>query len=403
MPKDLPLSGVTVLDLSHLAAGPWCTMVLADLGADVIKVERPGAGEMSRSAGNVYAGDQSAVFLSLNRNKRSVAVDLKQPAGREVALRLADGADVVVENLRPGKAAELGLGYEDLSARNPGLVYASISAFGSDGPYVDLPGNDPIIQAMSGAMHLTGEEDGPPARQAVSVPDFGAGMMAGFAILAALLGRERTGRGSKLDLNLLDVGIFALGPRAQEYLVNGEDQPRLGSAHPQFTPYQAYRCRGGQYLYIAVINDKFWRALCAAIERPELAEHPDYATNIERTARRRELVDALEPILARRSRDEWLRDLEAHGVPCGPVNTLDEALNDAQVRHNGLVQEISHPTVGPLRTVGLPMLFGGERPEVQMPPPLLGQHTEEVLAEYGVAPDQIDRLAEDRVLGVRRA
>ena len=265
---ELPLAGITVIDVSHLAAGPWCTMVLADLGADVIKIERPGVGDMSRQAGGVYAGEESAVFLSFNRNKRSVALDLKEPLGREVLHRLVERADVFVENLRAGKTAQLGIDHATLANLNPALVYASISAFGDDGPYVDLPGNDPIIQALSGAMSLTGEPDGPPARQGVSVPDFGAGMMAAFSIVAALLGRQTTGRGCKLDLNLLDVEIFALGPRAQEHLITGEDQPRLGSAHPQFAPYQAFRCRDGRYLYIAAINEKFWHLLCQALKSP---------------------------------------------------------------------------------------------------------------------------------------
>lgn len=348
---ELPLSGTTVVDVSHLAAGPWCTMVLADLGANVIKIERPGVGDMSRGAGGVYAGEDSAVFLAFNRNKRSVAVDLKDPEAREIVHRLVENADVFVENLRAGKTAELGIDYETLSARNPGLVYASISAFGADpaGPYAGLPGNDPIIQALSGAMSITGEQDGPPARQGVSVPDFGAGMMAAFSIVSALLGRQATGRGRKLELNLLDVEIFALGPRAQEHLITGEDQPRLGSAHPQFAPYQAFRAQDGRYLYIAAINEKFWRVLCDALETPGLAADPDYATNVDRCHHREALVALLEARLATRDRDEWLAVLERHGVPCGPVNTLTEAMADPQVRHNELLVDLPRPGAAPLQ------------------------------------------------------
>ncbi|MFF2316000.1 CaiB/BaiF CoA transferase family protein [Arthrobacter sp. NPDC058097] len=392
MAERLPLEGITVLDLSHLAAGPWCTMVLADLGADVIKIEKPFTGDMSRQAGSIYAGDQSAVFLSLNRNKRSVALDLKQPEGREVFFRLAEKADVVVENLRPGKAAQLGVDRASLAERNPGLVYASISAFGTSGPYVDLAGNDPIVQALSGAMAITGEENGPPSRQGVSVPDFGAGMMAGYAILAALVGRQRDGQGSEVKLNLLDVSVFALGPRAQEYLINGEEQPRLGSAHPQFSPYQAFRCRDDRYVYIAVINDKFWRLLCAGLGRAELASDPKYATNVGRVEHRAELADQLGTLMAQRPSDEWLKTLQDAGVPCAPVNSLSEAMSDPQVIHNGLVAKMQHPTLGELTTVGLPMTFDGERPPIRNAPPLLGEHTKEILQGAGISDTELRNL-----------
>lgn len=394
MSARLPLEGITVLDLSHLAAGPWCTMVLADLGADVIKVERPETGDMSRQAGNIYAGDQSAVFLSLNRNKRSIALDLKQPEAKEIFFRLAETADVVVENLRPGKAAQLGVDRASLADRNPGLIYASISAFGTSGPYVDLAGNDPIVQALSGAMAITGEENGPPSRQGVSVPDFGAGMMAGYAILAALVGRQRDGEGAEINLNLLDVSVFALGPRAQEYLINGEDQPRLGSAHPQFSPYQAFPCSDGRYVYIAVINDKFWRLLCSALGQPDLADDPRYARNVGRVEHRKELADRLSSMMSRRPSQEWLETLQSAGVPCAPVNSLSEAMSDPQVLHNGLLATMQHPTLGEMRTVGLPMTFDGERPPVRNAPPLLGEHTREILKTAGVSDADARRLAD---------
>ena len=392
MTAHLPLQGITVLDLSHLAAGPWCTMVLADLGADVIKIEKPETGDMSRHAGNVYAADESAVFLSLNRNKRSVALDLKQAEGREAFYRLAEHADVVVENLRPGKAAQLGVDRETLAARNPGLVYASISAFGDSGPYLDLAGNDPIIQALSGAMAITGEEDGPPSRQGVSVPDFGAGMMAGFAILAALVGRQRDGQGCQVDLNLLDVEVFALGPRAQEFLINGEDQPRLGSAHPQFSPYQAFRCSDGRYVYIAIINDKFWRLLCSALGEPELTDDPRYESNVGRVAHREKLARHLGERMSQRPSKAWLRILQDAGVPCAPVNSLSEAMSDPQVLHNELIANVEHRTLGTLQTIALPMRFDGKRPPVREAPPLLGEHTLEVLKAAGLSPESLASL-----------
>ncbi|WP_162606638.1 CaiB/BaiF CoA transferase family protein [Jiangella asiatica] len=393
----LPLEGVTVLDLSHLAAGPWCTMLLADLGADVVKIERPESGDMSRQAGSVYAEDQSAVFLSLNRNKRSVALDLKRPEGRAAFYRLADRADAVVENLRPGKAAALGVDRPALAERNPGLVYVSISAFGADGPYANLAGNDPIIQALSGAMAITGEEHGPPARQGVSVPDFAAGMLAAQAVLAGLVGRDRHGEGSQVDLNLLDAEVFALGPRAQEYLINGEDQPRLGSAHPQFSPYQAFRCADGEYVYISIINDKFWRLLCQALDRPDLLADPGYATNRDRVVRRRELAELLEATFADRASDRWLAVLHKAGVPCAPVNTLSQAMTDSQVVHNDIVTEVDHPTLGTLRTLAAPMRFDGVRPPVRDAPPLLGADTRAVLRESGLDDDEIGALVSSGV------
>jgi crotonobetainyl-CoA:carnitine CoA-transferase CaiB-like acyl-CoA transferase len=241
-------------------------------------------------------------------------------------------------------------------------------------------------------MAITGEENGPPSRQGVSVPDFGAGMMAAYAILAALLGRQRDGQGSEVNLNLLDVSVFALGPRAQEYLINGEEQPRLGSAHPQFSPYQAFPCRDGRYVYIAVINDKFWRLLCSALGRPELATDTRYATNVGRVENRAELADQLSTLMAQRPSAEWLKTLQDAGVPCAPVNSLSEAMSDPQVIHNGLVAKMQHSTLGELNTVGLPMTFDGERPPIRKAPPLLGEHTREILEAAGVSDKEVRNL-----------
>lgn len=387
-----PLSGTTVLDASHLAAGPWCAMVLADLGADVIKIERPGTGDIARDAGSVYTGDQSAVFLSFNRNKRSLALDLQNEAGSAAFSRLVEKADVFVENFKPGTTQRLGVDYATLSAINPGLIYASISAFGTDGPYSNQPANDPIIQALSGAMSLTGESDRPPARQGVSVPDFGTGMMAAVGIVSALLGRQSTGHGEHLELNLLDVEIFALGPRAQEYLINGEDQPRLGSAHPQFAPYQAFQCADGEYIYIAIINDKFWHSLCEALGHPEWEDDPAFRANSDRTRNRAQLDARIEPVIQSRDRYSWLDLFHRHGVPCGSVNTLSDTFSDPQVEHNGLVEQFLHPTLGELQTLGSPITFSGKHSTVEKPPPLLGQHSAEVLTESGFSEAEVSDL-----------
>jgi crotonobetainyl-CoA:carnitine CoA-transferase CaiB-like acyl-CoA transferase len=387
-----PLDGVTILDASHLAAGPWCTMVLADLGADVIKVERPGTGDIARNAGTVYIESESAIFLAFNRGKRSVALDLSNAEGRAAFDRMVEQADVFVQNYRPGTAERLGIHDARLREINPALVYVSISAFGPSGPYVERPANDPIIQAMSGAMAITGEGDRPPARQGVSIPDFGTGMMAAVGITSALLGRARHGEGCHLEYSLLDVEIFALGPRAQEFLINGEEQPRLGSGHPQFSPYQAFKCKGGEYLYIAVINDKFWKALCTALERPELIDDPRYASNQDRCSNRADLASLLESILAERSRNAWIELFDRFGVPSGPVNTLAEVFDDPQVLHNRVVDSIDHPKLGRVPTLSLPFTISGNKPTLDRSPPMLGQHTREVLEEFGVDSETMDTL-----------
>ena len=391
------LSGITVLDATHLAAGPWCGMMLGDLGAEVIKLEPPGRGEIGRQMGGVFAGGESAIVLGLNRNKRSLALDLRAPESRTVLERLFPRVDVFVENFRPGTVDRLGLDYETASRLHPGLVYCSVSAFGQDGPYRHRPANDPIVQAIAGVMRITGRP-GDPARVGVPLPDYGAALMAAFAISAGLLRRERTGLGTRLDLNLLDVTLFSLGPRAQEYLIDGRELGAFGSAHPSFAPYQAFTCADGAAVYVAIITEKFWHNLCRAIDRPDLADDPRFATNADRLANREALTMLLESVFRARPRAEWTNVFERSEVPYGPVNSVGEALADPQVRHNGPTVGFDHPTAGPVRTLALPLAVDGQRATARRPAPLLGQHSDEILRELGFESSEIAALQERGVI-----
>jgi crotonobetainyl-CoA:carnitine CoA-transferase CaiB-like acyl-CoA transferase len=392
------LSGITVLDATHLAAGPWCGMMLGDLGADVIKLEPPGKGEIARQMGAVFTGGESAIVLGLNRSKRGLALDLRRPEGRAVLQRLLPRVDVFIENFRPGTVDRLGLDYESASALNPRLVYCSISAFGQDGPYRHRPANDPIIQAITGVMSVTGHP-GDPVRVGAPLPDYGAALMAAFAICAALLRRERTGRGERLDTSLLDVTLFSLGPRASEHLVSGEEVGAFGSAHPTFAPYQAFTCADGAGIYVAIITEKYWQHLCRALGRPELADDARFATNPDRVAHRAELTALFEGLFRSRPRAEWMAVLEAADVPFGPVNSVGEALSDPQVLHNQALVSFEHPTAGAVRSLAVPLLVAGERPQAQRPPPLLGQHSEDILGELGFTAAEIADLRARGVIG----
>lgn len=396
---DLALKGMRVLDFSHLAAGPWCTMMLADLGAEVIKIEPPETGEFARTAGSIYVQGESAVFLALNRNKKSLAISLKTEAGRSIVHKLIATADVVVENFRPGTVKRLGIDYETVQKINPRIVYCSISAFGQTGPYVEQPANDPVIQAISGTMAMNGTASGEPVRMGVPVPDFAAGMLSAYGIVSALLYRERTGKGQKVDLSLLDAQLFTAGPRAEEALLTGEAPPSLGSAHPSFAPYQAYLCSDDKYIYVACINDKFWLNLCAGLERTDLAKDPRFATNPDRCANREMLDEVLVPIFAARTRQEWLHVLEAAWVPCGPVNKITEAFNDPQVIHNQVVVTVHHPKLGEIPVLNNPLRFSQTPPQIRLHPPLLGEQGSSLLAELGYTEADVAALRREGVVG----
>ena len=374
----LPLEGVRVLDLSRVLAGPYATMVLADLGADVLKVEHPERGDDTRHWGPPFAGDESAYFLSVNRNKRSAGADLKDPEGLGKVKRLAAGADVVIENMRRGTLARLGLGYKALKELNPGLVYCSITGFGHD-PDEDRLGYDFLVQVRGGIMGLNGfaDPEGKPTRVGVAIADMICGLYAATAILPALHHRATSGEGTRIEVPLFESQLTWLANRGQEYLVSGKDTGRMGNAHPTIVPYQTFDA-SDKPIAIAVGNDRQFTNLCRAIGRPELAGDERYATNPNRVANREELVSLLQKEFSRRPADEWVDLIREAGVPCGPVNSLSHVFSDGHVLASGILQDVEHPSAGLLKMVASPVLVGGKRLPIRRPPPTLGQHTNEV-------------------------
>ena len=393
------LEGLRILDLSRMLAGPYGSMLLADLGAEVIKIEEPDGGDPMRVMGPPFLPDgESAYFLSINRNKKSVALDLTCPAGRDVFVALASHADVVWENFRPGVMQRLGLDYASLAAANPRLVWCSISAYGQDGPYRDWPAFDLALQAMGGAMSVTGEPGGPPMRMGLPMGDLAGGLFGAFAVTAALLKRERTGRGAHIDLALLDCQVSLLTYIAQYFWTDGRVLGPMGSGHPSVVPYQALSTRDGQ-LIVAVFAEKFWRGFCAAIDRPDWAHDPRFATNRDRLEHREELMGDVERLFTQRSTGEWLDRLHAAGVPAAPIQSIDRVLADAQVNHRGMVAELAHPQHGTMRTLGSPVKVDGRMTLDVAPPPRLGEHTASVLEDLLRYPaDRIADLRQKRVI-----
>lgn len=378
------LTGLRVLDFSRVLAGPFCTMLLADLGADVIKVEHPARGDDTRAWGPPWLGEgddaQSAYFLSVNRNKRSLTLDIKTPGGQDLARRLAAKSHVVVENFKAGQMASFGLGYDDLRAINPALVYCSITGFGQTGPYRDRPGYDYVIQAMSGLMSITGPEDGPPYKVGVAISDVFAGLFAATSILAAVRHSERTGQGQSIDVSLLDAQIAALVNVASNFLVSGQTPPRFGNQHPNIVPYQTFSASDGEFV-VAVGNDGQFARLCAVIGRPDLRDDPRCATNPARVEHRAWLIPLLQAVFARRPAAEWVDRLLAAGIPAGPINTIPAALGDPHVAARGLVHEIDLQAGEVLRLIGPPVRMAPDAAQVRTPPPRLGEHTGEVLRD----------------------
>jgi len=377
VPTGLPLSGIRVADFSRVLAGPLATMLLADLGADVIKIERPETGDDTRGWGPPFVGTDAAYFLSLNRNKRSVALDLSTDEGRSAARRLALASDVVVENFRPGLMERFGLDHASLAAEHPGLVYCSLTAFGEGDPAA-RPGYDIIVQALSGLMSFTGHPGGEPTKVGVALLDVICGLYACNAIQAALIGRGRTGRGARVTVSLFDASVAALVNQAANYLLGGLVPEPLGNAHPNIVPYQLFET-ADRPIILAAGNDRLFERTCEVVGRPELAADERFATNAARVRHRDALIPLLSAALASRSAAEWLAALEAAAVPCAPVRKLDEVFASAEGA--AAIQEIDDPARGLLRLVAEPIRVDGRMPPARLPPPRLGEHTEEVLAE----------------------
>jgi crotonobetainyl-CoA:carnitine CoA-transferase CaiB-like acyl-CoA transferase len=398
------LDGVRVLDLSRVLAGPWAGQNLADLGADVIKVERPGTGDDTRAWGPPWLCDEAgrptaeaAYFLSCNRGKRSVTIDLTRPEGADLIRRLAADSHVVIENFKVGSLAKYGLDWPSLRALNPRLVYCSITGFGQTGPYRERAGYDVMIQAMGGLMAVTGTPE-EPMKVGVALCDVLTGMYATVAVLAALRHAERTGEGQHIDIALLDVQVASLANQALIYLVTGEGPPRLGNAHPNIVPYQSFATADG-HVIVAVGNDAQYRRFCEVLGRPELGTDPRYATNARRVENRAELVPRLAEALRARPSAYWLGRLAEVGVPCGPINELEQVFSDPQVQARGVRMELPHPTAGRVPLVASPMHLEATPPRYVRPPPTLGQHTEEVLCErLGLTLGEIDALRADGVV-----
>jgi len=391
MTTSAPLAGYRVLELAHLVAGPACGLYLADMGADVIKIEAPGAGDASRTTYGTQYGGESAVFLTVNRNKRSVAIDLVRPEGRAAFERLVAGADVVVEAYRGGVAERLGIDWTRLSPINPRLIYCSLSAFGPEGPWREKPGVDMVVQAMGGLMAVMGEPDGPPVLCGAPVLDTIGALMAGQGVLTALLHRERTGEGQRLDVSLLNGTLLAHAARLSIFLATGEEPGRWGSGHPYIVPFQAFQARDG-FVYVAVWVDRLWRPFCEAIGEPALAADARYATRADRLARRDELGALLAKVFATCTVADWMARLEAHDVLCAPVNRYADLPNDPQIQATGMLVEQDHPRAGRFRTLDTPIRFSRTPGTIRTPAPALGEHTDAVLAEAGLTRAEIDAL-----------
>jgi formyl-CoA transferase len=396
-----PLEGIKVLDLSRVLAGPWCTQLLADLGAEVTKVERPGAGDDTRHWGPPWHGEGegrvAAYFLSCNRGKKSAAIDFSRPAGAELVRSLAEKSDVLIENFKVGGLEKFGLDAKSLRAANPRLVYASITGFGQDGPKASRAGYDYIIQGMGGLMSITGLPDGEPGggpmRVGVAVVDLFTGLYTCVAILSALYRREKTGEGAHIDMALFDTQLAMLANQASNALVSGKDPPRQGNTHPNIVPYQPFDA-ADQPLIIAVGNERQFARLAEMCGHPEWTKDERFASNGARVANREEMVSLVSEAIAKKPAAEWLEQLEAAGIPAGPINRISQALGDVQAEHRRMVR-----TIAGMPLVGSPMRLDGERADSDLPPPALGEHTDEVLASLGVSADEAAQLKSEGIVG----
>ena len=393
-----PLEGIRVIDLTRILAGPYCTMMLGDMGAEVIKIEHPQGGDDTRGWGPPFLNGVSTYFISINRNKKSLTLNLKDERGKELLRDLIRKGDVIVENFRPGTLEKLGFSWEEIHRINPAVIFASLSGFGQTGPRKNEPGFDVVIQGEGGIMSITGEPDGPPSKFGASIGDITAGMLAAQGVLLSLYHREKTGVGQMVDVGMLDGQVALLTYHANNYFATGKLPPRRGNKHPSITPYETYKCQDG-YFNLGVGNDSLWRRFCDAMGLAEIKEDPKFAINKDRVDNRLELQGILDPFFAEKTVGETIETLRGAGIPCGPINNLEQVLNEPQILAREMVVDIDVPVAGPTKVTGVPIKLSETPGAVRTPPPTLGQHTEEVLESVlGMDEAQRKTLREEGVV-----
>ena len=393
-----PLKGIRVIDLTRIIAGPYCSMILGDLGAEIIKIEQPKIGDESRAWGPPWVKEMSAYFIAINRNKKSLTLNLKNPQGIEIFKDLVKKADVVLENFRPGTMDELGIGYEVLQGLNPKLVYCDMTGYGTDGPYRDKPGVDVIVSAIGGLMSITGEPGGEPVKVGVPLTDVLTGVYSFGAIASALLLREKTGRGQRISTNLLAMQLATLINIGSNYLIGGLIPRRWGSAHSNIVPYEAHRAKD-DYLIFGVVNERMWKSFCQLPGMEELQDDPRFSNNTRRLENREALSEIIDQKLAGKTVDEWIPRFDQAGIPCGPINPFDRVFSDPQILHLDLVKEVEHPHYGKIKMVGPPATFSESAVGIQSAPPTLGEHNREILTRLrGYSDDQVDALKDQGVI-----
>ena len=392
-----PLKGIRVLDLTRILAGPYATMILRDLGAEVIKIEQPGVGDEARDFGP-FKNDFSLYFMSVNRGKKSITLNLKSPRGKELFLELVKGSDILVENFRPGTMEKLGLDYESLKTHHPSLLYAACSGFGQTGPYAMRGAYDMIIQGMGGIISITGEPDRPPVRVGTSIGDITSALFTAIGILSALRHRDQTGEGQLIDVGMLDCQVAILENAMVRYFSTGDIPRPLGRRHPAITPFEVFESADG-YVVIAIGNNELWRKFCEHVGHSELIDDDRFNTNALRTENHESLFPILAEIMCRRTTDEWVEALEAIGVPCGPVNTVDKVANDPQVLARDMIAEVEHNTTGTVQIPGIPIKLSETPGQIDAPAPNLGEHTSEVLIDLlGLGAEEVNQLKQDGIV-----
>jgi formyl-CoA transferase len=393
-----PLKGIRVIDLTRIIAGPYCTMVLGDLGAEIIKIEQPKIGDETRAWGPPWVKEVSAYFIAMNRNKKSLTLNFKHPQAIEIFKDLVRHSDVLLENFRPGTMDELGIGYEVLREINPKLIYCDVTGYGTHGPYRDKPGVDVIVSAIGGLMSITGSPEGEPVKVGVPLTDVLTALYSFGAVSCALYQRQQTGKGQRISLNLLAMQLATLINIGSNYLVGGVIPRRWGSAHPNIVPYEAHQAKD-TYLIFGIINERMWKSFCTLLGMEEMKDDPRFADNAARIKNRPALMEIIDRKLAEKTVDEWIPLFDQAGIPCGPINTFDRVFSDPQVEHLGLVQEVEHPHYGKVKVVGPPATFSESAVGIQCPPPLLGEHNEEILTRLlGYSESQVKSFQDQGVV-----